>query len=463
MRWTHAVRERAQARLAAAQRDGPPPFDANGIAGDTPEQVMVMRPAPTVDDGLPHAVRVAGAWAWRLILFVAAGYVLLRLIGILRGVVVPVAVALLLAAMFQPVVATLRRRGMNRSIAAALVLVGGLMVVIGGLGLIVQTFVSQFDDLSTQVREGLDEVQSWLARSPLHISKTQISDSIDSLQQRLSDNQGTLTSGALNTATTVGEVVAGFFMVLFTLFFFLRDGDRIWRFICRLLPRPARVPVARAGHYSWHTLVSYVHATVLVAFVDAVGIGIGLAVLRIPLALPLAALVFLTAFIPVIGATLSGAVAVLVALVTQGPVRALILLAIVIGVQQLEGHVLQPLIMGRAVALHPLAVILAIATGIVTAGIVGGLVAVPLLAVGNTAVRYLTAHPTGEPTPDHTPPGTEPTDDDHAEAESAREAADADEVPSAATVPAPGVDRGPTSPNAGRTVVVAPVGGAGGQ
>ena len=148
-----------------------------------------------------------------------------------------------------------------------------------------------------------------------------------------------------------------------------------------MLPRGARVPTARAGHYSWHTLVSYVRATVLVAFVDAVGIGIGLAVLRVPLALPLAALVFLGAFIPVIGATLTGVVAVLVALVTQGPVTALIVLAVVIAVQQLEGHVLQPLIMGRAVALHPLAVILAIATGVVVAGIVGGLVAVPLLAV----------------------------------------------------------------------------------
>jgi predicted PurR-regulated permease PerM len=445
------VRERARARLAAAQSAGPPPFDAGSVAGDTPKQVVVVRPAPTIDDGLPPGVRVAGAWAWRLILFVATAYVLLRLIGMLRIVVIPVVVALLLAAMFQPVVAALRRRGLNRSIAAALVLVGGLVVVFGGLGLIVQTFISQFDDLSTQVREGLDEVQSWLARGPLHISQTQISDGIDSLQQRLSDNQGMLTSGALSTATTVGEVVAGFFLILFTLFFFLRDGDRIWRFICRLLPRPARLPVARAGHYSWHTLVSYVHATVLVAFVDAVGIGIGLAVLRIPLALPLAALVFLTAFIPVIGATLSGAVAVLVALVTQGPVSALILLAIVIGVQQLEGHILQPLIMGRAVALHPLAVILAIATGIVTAGIVGGLVAVPLLAVGNTAVRYLVAHPTGEPTPDDTAPGTEPTDDDEAAAEKAGEAAG----PGAASVPAPGVGRGPTSPDGPAPVAVA--------
>lgn len=442
------MRERAQARLVAAQRDGPPPFDAASVAADTPQQVTVVRPAPTVDDGLPPGVRVAGAWAWRLILFVAAGYVLLRLIGILRVVVIPVAVALLLAAMFQPLVAALHRRGMNRSIAAALVLVGGLLVVIGGLGLVVQTFISQFDDLSSQVREGLDEVQSWLARGPLHISQTQISDGIDSLRQWLADNQGMLTSGALNTAATVGEVVAGFFLVLFTLFFFLRDGDRIWRFICRLLPRPARLPVARAGHYSWHTLVSYVHATVLVAFVDAVGIGIGLAILRIPLALPLAALVFLTSFIPVIGATLSGAVAVLVALVTQGPVTALVLLAIVIGVQQLEGHVLQPLIMGRAVALHPLAVILAIATGVVTAGIIGALVAVPLLAVGNTAVRYLVAHPSGEPTPDHTPPGTEPTDNDQAQAKQADRTANEHPDPLTPPTPHDRVDPAPSPPAA---------------
>jgi predicted PurR-regulated permease PerM len=179
------------------------------------------------------------------------------------------------------------------------------------------------------------------------------------------------------------------------------------------------VPVARAGHYSWFTLLSYVRATVLVAFVDAVGIGIGLAVLRVPLVLPLAALVFLGAFIPVIGATLTGAVAVLVALVTNGPVSALLVLAVVIAVQQLEGHVLQPLIMGRAVSLHPLAVILAIATGIVVTGIVGGLVAVPILAVANTVVRYLAAHPTGEPTADRAPPGTESTDEHQAEVERA--------------------------------------------
>jgi predicted PurR-regulated permease PerM len=410
--WVDTARQRARARLAAA-RSGPmpPPFTASPDLGETGSHVLVVDPGPSVDDGLPRGVRTAGAWAWRIILFVAAAYLLIRVVGLLRVVVIPVVVALLLAAMLEPVAAGLRKRGVNRSVAAALVLVTGLTVVFGGLTLIVQTFLSQLDDLSAQVADGLAEVQNWLVQGPLHLSQTQLSDGLERLQKSITDNQSALTSGALSTAATLGEVVAGFFLVLFTLFFYLRDGGQIWTFLCRLLPLPARIPAARAGHYSWHTLVSYVRATVLVAFVDAAGIGIGLAVLRVPLALPLAALVFLGAFIPVVGATLSGVIAVLVALVTVGPVKALIVLGVVIAVQQLEGHVLQPLIMGRAVALHPLAVILSIATGVLVAGIVGGLVAVPLLAVLNTAIRYLSSHPGGEPTSDRQPPGTRPADE----------------------------------------------------
>jgi predicted PurR-regulated permease PerM len=413
------VRERARARLTAARQAELPPFNDNGLDGRS-AQVLVVEPSkPGVEDGVPRGVRIAAAWSWRLILLVAAGYVLIRLIGLLHVVVIPLAVAVLLAALLEPAAGALRKRGMSASLAAVLVLVTGLIAVFGTLGLIVQTFISQFDNLAVQVSAGIARVQAWLAGGPLKLSDRQLSDLLERAQQQLTQNQGTLTSGALGAATTVGEVIAGFFLVLFALFFFLRDGGRIWNFLCRLLPRPARVPVARAGHYSWHTLISYVRATVLVAFVDAVGIGIGLFVLDIPLALPLAALVFLGAFIPVVGATISGTVAVLVALVAQGPVSALIILGVVIAVQQLEGHVLQPLIMGRAVALHPLAVILAIATGIVVAGIVGGLVAVPLLAVANTAVRYLNEHPEGTPTPDRTPPGTRPADDDAAQAEQA--------------------------------------------
>ena len=418
MIWVDTARRRTRARLAAARRGpAPPPFTAAPELG-APElgapapAVMVVEQAPSVDDGLPHGVRTAGAWAWRIILFVVAGYLLIRVVSLLRVVVIPVVVALLLAAMFEPIAAGLRKRGMNRSLAAGIVLVTGLIVVFGGLTLIVQTFISQLDDLSAQVGDGLNEVQNWLAQGPLHLSQAQLSDGLDRLQKSITENRSALTSGALSTAATLGEVVAGFFLVLFTLFFYLRDGGQIWTFLCRLLPRDARIPAARAGHYSWHTLVSYVRATVLVAFVDAAGIGTGLAILRVPLALPLAALVFLSAFIPVVGATLTGAIAVLVALVTVGPVKALIALGVVIAVQQLEGHVLQPLIMGRAVALHPLAVILSIAAGVIVAGIIGGLVAVPLLAVVNTAVRYLVSHPDGEPTPDREPPGTQPAEED---------------------------------------------------
>ncbi|GAA3450222.1 AI-2E family transporter [Dactylosporangium matsuzakiense] len=441
MSWLKQTRERALVRLDAARRGAaPPPFARTGDADRNPS-TLVVQAGPTVDDGIPRGVRVAGAWSWRVVLFVAAVYLLLRLLGALSVVVIPVAVALLLAALFEPAAAGLRRRGVNRSVAAGLVLVSGLALVGGGLTLIVQTFISQLDDLAEQVGQGVDRVQGWLARGPLHLSDAQLSETVDKLRRAVSTNQGAWASGALSTATTLTELLAGFFVVLFTLFFFLRDGGQIWQFLCRLLPRAARVPVARAGHYSWHTLVSYVRATVLVAFVDAVGIGIGLAILRVPLALPLAALVFLGAFIPVVGATLTGVVAVLIALVTRGPVTALIVLGVVIAVQQLEGHVLQPLIMGRAVALHPLAVILAIATGVVTAGIVGGLVAVPLLAVGNTAVRYLADHPAGDPTADREPPGTEPVDPGRGAAdqaaEDAVEQAEPDAPPAASTSLAP--------------------------
>ncbi|MCO8270253.1 AI-2E family transporter [Actinoplanes sp. TRM 88003] len=410
MAWIDEVRERAKARLEHARLGAqPPPFVGDQVATATP--VVMVDASPRDEDGLPRAVRVAGAWSWRIVLFFAVGWLLLQVIARLDLVIIPVVVAVLLAAMFQPVAAWLRDRGMGRSLSAALVLLTALIVVFGGLGLIINTFVSQVDTLSSQVGDGVRQVQDWLARGPLHLSQDQINDAIAEAQTAITSNRGALTSGALTTATTIGEVGTGFFLTLFTLFFFLRDGDQIWRFVCRLLPRAARLPTARAGHYSWHTLVSYVHATVLVAFVDAIGIGIGLFALQVPLALPLAALVFLGAFIPVVGATVSGAVACLVALVTVGPVKALILLGVVIAVQQLEGHVLQPLIMGRAVALHPLAVILAIAAGVVLAGIVGGLIAVPLLAVLNTAVRYLFAHPDGEPTPDREPPGTEDPDE----------------------------------------------------
>ena len=360
------------------------------------EQVPVLVLPPddgeaSIDDGVPRGVRIAAAWAWRLLILAAAAYALVWAVARLSTVLIPVAVALLLAALLHRPVRALRTRGAPKSLAAAVVLVGGLAIVGGTLGVVVNAMVAGFADLSNNVTQGVDKIRDWLVEGPLGLSQRQIDGYIDSATKAVTDNRSTITSGALSTATTVGHVLAGFFIVLFVTFFFLRDGAQIWAFLTRLLPRGARLPVWRAGNDAWETLHAYVKATVFVAFVDAVGIGVGAAVLGVPLALPLAALVFLSSFIPVVGATLSGAVAVLVALVAKGPFTALILLAVVIAVQQLEGHVLQPLVMGRAVALHPLAVILVLTAGIVLAGIVGGLIAVPVLAVLNTAVRSLAA------------------------------------------------------------------------
>jgi predicted PurR-regulated permease PerM len=338
---------------------------------------------------VPHALRIASAWSWRMIVVIVGFSILLWALAKLHSVVVPVAIALLLSALLYPAVAWLRRRGVHRTLATALVLVGGVLLVAGTLTLVVTEFVDNYSSLADSAGSGLDKIQSWLKGGLFHLSDEQLNSLISAAQKWLTEHQSSLTTGALATATTAVDVIVSIFLILFTTFFFLRDGERIWSFLVKLLPRAARTPIGSAGQESWHTLVAYVRATVLVAFIDAVGIGIVLAFCRIELAFALAALVFLGAFIPIIGATLSGTVAVLVGLVTRGPVIALIILAGVIAVQQIEGHILQPLIMGRAVRIHPLAVILAIASGLVVAGIIGALVAVPVVAVLNTGIRHL--------------------------------------------------------------------------
>jgi predicted PurR-regulated permease PerM len=349
---------------------------------------------------LPHGLRLAAGWSWRMLVIVAAAAVVLWLVARLSLVVIPLAIALLLAALLTPTAGWLRRRAhFPRTLASATVLVGGLIVVAGTLTLVITQFVRGFPALAAKSTDGIRQIQAWLKNGPLHLSNQQLGGAADATQNWLDTHRDTLTSGALSTAGTAVEMALSAFLVLFATFFFLRDGGRIWRFLVGLLPAPAREPMARAGEQSWLTLVAYVKATVVVAFIDAAGIGLALLILRVPFALPLAALVFLSSFIPIIGATISGVVAVLVALVTRGPLVALVALIAVVLVQQLEGHVLQPLIMGRAVAIHPLAVIVAIATGVVLAGIIGALVAVPIVAVLNTGIRHL-VYRRAEPPPD---------------------------------------------------------------
>ncbi|MCW3839260.1 AI-2E family transporter [Micromonospora yasonensis] len=370
------------------------------VAGAQPPAAGYATTSSRDDTEVPHALRIAAAWSWRLIVVGLVAWALLRIIGTIRVVIIPLAIALLLSALLAPAVGWLLKARFPRSLATGVVLVGGLAAVVGTLTLVVNEFIAGVPELSDKSSQGVRQIQDWLKTGPLHVSDSQINHYIDQAQEWISGNSKTFTSATLSTAATLAEVLTGIILVLFATFFFLRDGNKIWRFLVRLLPVKARWKVDDAGRASWATLGAYVRATVLVAFIDAVGIGIFLVIFNVPFAFPLAALVFLGAFIPIVGAALSGGVAVLVALVDSGPVTALIILGAVIGVQQLEGHVLQPLIMGRAVAVHPLAVIIGIAAGVVLAGIAGALVAVPLIAVLNTAVRRLAARTVPDTPPD---------------------------------------------------------------
>ncbi|CAM2776224.1 AI-2E family transporter [Saccharomonospora xinjiangensis] len=338
---------------------------------------------------VPKGLRVSAALSWRFLVVVAALYVVVWIVGYLSFVVVPVAIALLLAALLAPAVQQLTDLRMPRPLAAAVVLIGGLGAVGGLLTFVIIEFTAGLPELQEQLNRSLDQVKDWLINGPLHLRETQIVDFVNNAVEFIQQNQASIADSALTTAGTVGEILTGFLLTLFVLIFFLVSGGEIWGFLMSGVPEPVRDRFDTAGRRGFASLVSYVRATAGVAVVDGVGIGIGLWIVGVPLVFPLATLVFLGAFIPIVGAVVTGAVAVLVALVTNGFVTALIVLAIVVGVMQLESHVLQPLLLGRAVRLHPLAVILAITAGMTAGGIPGALLSVPLLAVLNSGIKSL--------------------------------------------------------------------------
>ena len=334
-------------------------------------------------------LEVAAALGWRLLVLAGALYVIGVVVGYLAALVVPVAIALLLAALLAPGVDRLVGYRVPRGLAIVVVMVGGLAGLGGVLTFVILTVIDGLPALRTQLADSINTITAWLTVGPLHLSGQQLRGVRDNLLAALSANKADLTAGALTTAATIGQTLAQIGLVLFALIFLLRDGGGIWRFLLGAAPAGRRARVDVAGRRALAALVSYARATAAVAVADAVGIGVGLLILGVPLAVPLTALVFLGAFIPIIGAVMAGSVAVLVALVANGFIPALIVLGIIVAVMQLESHLLQPLLLGRAVKLHPLAVVLVIAAGLLTAGIAGALLAVPLLAVVNSAARSL--------------------------------------------------------------------------
>ncbi len=378
------------AQVRAERRAAPPPQVEAGTSNFSRAEV-------------PYGVDLAAAWSWRFLVIVAAGYVVLWLFAFFAVIAVPIAIALLIAALVGPVVQRLDSVGVPRALATGLVMLAGIATVGLLLTFVGQQVAAGASDLADSVVAGIGQIRDWLKEGPLNASDTQINDALEAMQDAITEGtrQNGVLSSTLEVGTALGHVLAGFFIVLFSTYFFLADGERIWAWLVRLAPRASRQRVDDSGRVAWGSLTQFVRATVLVAAVDAIGIMLVAVILGVPFVLAIGVLVFLGAFVPMVGATVAGTVAVLVALVDQGPLIALLMLGGVILVQQIEGHVLQPFLMGRFVSVHPLGVIIAIGCGVIAAGIVGALIAVPLAASLNAVIQHLASYtPLGSDDPE---------------------------------------------------------------
>ena len=343
---------------------------------------------------VPWGLDLAAAWSWRLVVIAAAGFGIAWVLAYFAVVTLPLAIALLIAALADPAVRGLQSMRLPRGPSTGLVMAAGIGAVAVLLTFVGQQVADGVDELAGQVVVGLQQIRDWLRTGPLGLTDSQINTWLGDAQRVIRDN--TQDSGVVSRVTEVGtalgHVVAGFFIIVFATYFFLADGHRIWSWLVRLAPRAARERVDASGRVAWVSLTQFVRATVLVALADAIGIMLVAWFLDVPFVVAIGVLVFLGAFVPMIGATIAGLVAILVALVDQGPWTALLMLGGVILVQQIEGHVLQPFLMGRFVSLHPLGVIVAIGCGVLVAGIAGALVAVPLAAAGNAVAQHLATY-----------------------------------------------------------------------
>ena len=340
---------------------------------------------------VPLGLRISAAWSWRLIVLGIVLGAFFWMFTTLGTLFVPLIIALLIAAPLERVVHRLERWHIPRGLGALLAILALIGVVTFLLGAASASIISGFGDLKDAALEGFEQFTDWLASGPLHMSQEQLDGLVDQVQGYATDNATGLASGAIGAASTIGGVVAGIVIALFALFFFMRDGRKLWLWSAKLVPGESTESIDKAGVHAWNTLRRYTQTTVFVAFVDAVGIGLGAWILGVPLALPIGILVFLFSFIPMFGATLSGAIAALVALVDGGWTTALLMLGVVLLVQQLEGNVLYPWLFGKALSLHPLVVLLTITAGTLTLGLVGAIIAVPIVSFFYAFSRALRA------------------------------------------------------------------------
>ncbi|MDQ6937128.1 MAG: AI-2E family transporter [Actinomycetota bacterium] len=364
----------------------PVPLLVAPVVADRPAMPMTTLTAEAVI----WPVRVASEWAARLLIIALGCYVLLLALSKVSLVAFALVVALFFVAVLHPVESRVRVAfGGRKSLSTAVVLLGGILV----FGLITWFVVAQISShsgaLAQQVSAVGDKVREWLKNGPLKLKDQEVSNAITNLTNTIRDHQGQLVSRALNTVSILLELVGGLLLALVSTFFLLRDGDQIWHWVLRLMPRSARARVDYAGERGWNTLGGYIRGQVSIAVIHAVTISIALVVLRVPLAAALGVVILLGSFVPLLGLTIAGALCVGVTLLEHGVTAAIIILIIIVALVQLEGNVLQPLIMSRAVHIHPLAVAVSVTAGTIIYGIIGALIAVPLVAFTNSFIRGL--------------------------------------------------------------------------
>jgi len=360
-----------------------------GLFGHASRSVGASAPAaPPVGAYVPRPLRIATAFGWRLLVLAAVVALFVWLVIQFKLIVVPVLVAILLSALLWPSFEWLLKHGVPRLLAIVISLVGTIAIVTGLVWLVIWQVSGQWGLVRDRAVERWADLQEWVLSLGVLPAEV-VNQVVGFVTDFVSEQSDLLLSGAVSLGSTIGHVGAGALLAFFTLICLLFDGAGIWRWTTKLFPRQSRVAVDRAARNGWATLISYARTQIFVASIDGIGIGLGAAILGVPLAIPIGVTVFLASFVPFLGAIASGALAVLIALAYNGPFVALLMLLVVLLVQQLESHVLQPLIMGAAVKVHPLAVVLVVMAGTMAGGIAGALFAVPLAAFVNVVAVTL--------------------------------------------------------------------------
>lgn len=357
-------------------------------------ETKAMRTEDNASGAVPWPLRVAAAWSWRVLVVAAAGTAAVWAGGQLSILFLPVAIALLLSILLEPLVWWLHKKvHLPKTAAAAVGLVLALLAVVAAISQAASQVIQQVPSLLDKAYDGLNDTIGWLRDGPLKLNTDYVDEVVSSLEKEVTSflqaNTQALATGALSVTSSLASLVSGTLIMLFCLFFFLKEGRRIWLWVVRLLPGAAREPVHESAIRGWVTMGAYVRTQIKVAAIDAIGIGVGAYFLDIPMVIPITVLVFFGSFIPIVGAFISGSIAVLVAVVDQGMTSGLIMLAVILVVQQVEGNVLQPWLMSNAVSLHPVAVLLVVTGAGSVAGIPGAIFGVPIAAFVNATFLYL--------------------------------------------------------------------------